>query len=89
MEAFVAAPDRMTINLVARVRSLLLQFRRLAPLLSSAAEVLAHGFPLFLQAHRQCYAVGGRGGIRAKEISSLDSVLRRPPLAGLQQFSLR
>ena len=41
------------------------------------------------QAHRQCYAIGGREGSQAKEISSLGRVLRRPPVAGLQQFSLR
>jgi hypothetical protein len=65
MEAFVAALDRTTITPVALVRPL--QFRRLAPLLSSAAEVLDHGFPLFLRAHRQCYAVGGRGGFVLKK----------------------
>ena len=65
MEAFVAALDRTTITPVALVRPL--QFRRLAPLLSSAAEVVSHGFHLFLQAHRQCYAVGGRGGFVLKK----------------------
>src|SRR5215469_2666028 len=64
MEAFVAALDRTTISPVARVRPL--PSRRLAPL-SSAAELLIHGFPLFLQAHRQCYAVGGRGGFVLKK----------------------
>ena len=86
MEAFVAALDRTTISPVARVRPLL--FRRLAPLLGSAAGYwgTASPFPTGAPPILCCW---GPRGIRAKEVSTLDRVLRRSPLAGLQQFSLR
>jgi hypothetical protein len=87
MEAFVAALDRTTITPVARVRPL--QFRRLAPLLSSAAEVLGHGLSPFPTGAPPMLCCWGPRGIRAREISTLHGVLRRPPLTGLQQFSLR
>ena len=86
MEAFVAALDRTTITPVARLRPL--QLRRLAPLLSSAAEVWVTAFPFSYRRTANLCCWGPRE-IGAKEISTLDPVLRRPPLAGFQQFSLR
>ena len=69
MEAFVAALDRTTVTPVARLRPL--QFRRLAPLLSSAAEVWVTAFPFSYRRTANLCCWGPRG-IGAKEISTLD-----------------